>query len=842
MLRNPEDILPSATQTMPPQREPTPEELDEIPPEMKRLFIVEAGEDLHVLRTLVLRYEQEEDDQNVLPGMAHIAHKIKGSAATLDYEILARLMYIYEDIIKVLQSRQVPHSPDAVAILAHGLELLVTALEDASVERASDPHLVTEASALLEKLKSSSALAPEAIVRATVPLPETARTDAPTATPVPAGEGESLLHIDIRRLDDLMRHISSLAINRASMTQIRKDVWRLDAELSQSLARLSELGAQLADASLSTGEHRHQPVGKADWRHVHPAMSPSVSMPRDSGPRWDSLELEHYTDFDHTSRAFAEAVADIETTTRTLRNTMQRLAQVSETQATLAVDLQRDVLDLRLVPLSDLIPRLQLDVRRTATSVTKAVSFSFTGEHTQIDRNISEALAEPLIQILRNAVIHGIEPVEERVEAGKPATGSLWMHAAYLGGEVVIEIGDDGRGINPDQLAATAVAMEMISKETAERLTQADALDLIFTLGMTTADRAMLVGGRGVGLDQVRTDIRRLKGSVTVQSELNRRTVFRVRVPISLSLVRALRVSAAGQQFGVPFASVHSSAQLSPAEILVSASTSDDRGSQHRLRRRIRVRRDTMPSQIEGYTVDSYDEIPVYTLGELLGFEHTPHPATPALIVEIGARRAAVLVDEVLEELDLVNQALPRHLQRTCVRGATVMPDGTPALLLDLVELLAPLVEGYREPPDARPAVPVVAMDRPKVLVVDDSVSMRRALEATLSRAGFEVALARDGIEALDLMLNTAPQAVLLDIEMPRLDGFELLTIMRNTPRIAGIHVAMLTSRAAEKHQKYATNLGAEAYLIKPCPPETIIETVNMLVARTTKDTVLWDQ
>jgi chemosensory pili system protein ChpA (sensor histidine kinase/response regulator) len=491
--------------------------------------------------------------------------------------------------------------------------------------------------------------------------------------------------------------------------------------------------------------------------------------------------------------------------------------------------MQRDVMQIRLVPLSTLMPRLQLEVRQLATQLGKHITFAVRGELTEIDRNISEQLTEPLIQLVRNALVHGIERPEERVAHGKPAEGAIWLHAYYVGSEVIIEVGDDGNGVNPNLLVARAVAAEVLDADTARSLGSNEALDLMFWPRVTLFESAQMLSGRGMGLDEVRTIIQRLKGSVHVRSEHSRGLVFTIRVPISLSIVRALRVGAGGQQFAVPFSAVERTVTLTETNLVGAESPPLAGGWQGRVERRIRIERERSQAAPDE---PAYDEIPLVSLAALLGIEEGQRQLDMGLVVDAGRQRVALLVDDVLGDQEVVVQALPAHLRRRSVRGATVTSDGHVLLLLDLPELVSGMLEGTVVPRRraARSTPLAVSTSAPRVLVVDDSISIRRTLEQTLTRAGFEVEMARDGIEALDRMLVSTPRVVVLDIEMPRLDGYELLTILRGTPQFADVPVVMLTSRAAEKHREHALQLGARAYLVKPCPQDTLIATVRGLL------------
>lgn len=852
-------------------RLPTASELDEIPEEMKHLFLVETEEDLQDLRLALLRYEQRPDDPSALHAIGRITHKIKGTAATLGFDVLAAVTHHYEDFINALLMRRVEAGVQANAVLLRGLVLLQSSLDASNAGQTPDPALAAEAATLLNGLPSTGNAAHSTHARTPLAMgpfgaPAQASSGGRESTaPMPrSDEGEASLRVDVHRLDDLMRHLSALAVNRAALLQTRDDVVRLQTDMDAALARLGDLGAQMSDLqpllqhvsgrSLERSARRGQGADATAGLGVSGALENSA--PRHTGPLrsasqasvpvWDELELDSFTEFDSALRALGEVVADITASSRDLRAALLRLGRVSEEQAGLASRMQRDVMHVRLVPLSDIVPRLDFEVKVLAGLARKSIAFSVSGEMTEIDRNISEALREPLVQLVRNAVVHGIESPEERAESGKPTTGTVWVHAYYVGSEVIIEVGDDGRGVNPHKVTASAVAAGLLEGEAARVLSPAEALDLMFWPGVTTFDGARAVSGRGIGLDEVRTAIQKLKGVISVRSELGKGSIFRVRVPISLSIVHALRVLAGDQSFAVPFTSVKRTLNLTASEILASMPTASDissapdggsDGYAARPSLRIRVEREGELSVAHGdgasQANQAYEEIPAFALATLLGLEHVPRDPQPALLVEVGRQRVALLVDGVFEEQEAAVQTLSRPLRRRAVRGASVTPDGQVLLLLDLPELVAGTLDGSQAipPPRPRPVPRFAETLAPRVLVVDDSVTIRQTLEHILQRGGFEVQQARDGIEALEKMLVSLPRVVVLDIEMPRLDGFEMLSILHGSPQFSDVPVVMLTSRAAEKHKEHALKLGARGYLIKPCPQETLLETVRGLLA-----------
>lgn len=833
--------------------------LDDIPPEMKRAFVVEAAEALEGLREWTLRFERGGERAAALE-LGRIAHRIKGTGATMGFDVLAELMLIYEDVVRAALRRSVaePHATvhTLLAILAPIEQAVLAAADD----RAADLALVLSARRLRDELLGTT-LAPAATDFAdtadsadisAVPyvgeetlagladladLMDDPDADAVATLPLPVARVEAPLRVDPRRLDDLMSHLSGLTLGRGALLRARDELARMHADFEQMVARVNTLADQLADLRPAVGQVRGAAAGGDGARRVALRLRLFGGAPgqRDSegSDTSSGADLERFTEFDEAMIALREAVDDLMTTGRTLRDGLRQLGRIGDEQAAVVSSIQDDVLHMRLVPFGDLVPRVEVEARQLAHSLGKSLTLEVSGEMTELDRHISDGLAEPLRQLVRNAVMHGIETPIERREAGKPATGSVWLRAAHLGSEVVIEVGDDGRGVNPHRLAAAAVAAGLVDAGEAQTLSLPRALDLMFWPGLSTYGSASIHGGRGNGLDEVRATIERLRGTISVRLGRKAGTVFRIRVPISLSAVRAIVVRAGGFGYTLPFAAIASTAALQPPELLVSVER-DDAGNERR-RARIRV----APRQVVesgGELLESaqtWEEIPAEPLAELLGFAQERRDPQPAVIIEAGSRRAALLVDALLGEHDVVVQALPAHLRRRVVRGATVTPDGEllwlldPAALLDEMEAgrhtLAPRRRAPRAAPDASVA--------PSVLVVDDSVSIRHALEQTLSRAGFTVTLARDGIEALDLMLARPPRVLLLDIEMPRLDGFELLGIMHGTPALADVRVAVLSSRAAPRHQKRARDLGAAAYLIKPCTQETLIETVQALIA-----------
>ena len=820
---------------------------DEIPEPMRRAFLAEATSNLADLRTLIASFSKMPGSLDDLHAMTLLGHKVKGTAATYMFPRVAEIMYSFEVLPRVLQPVAVTQAANCRSILIRFADLIEAALTDASEQGdASDEHITTARDLLTEA--RALATPPQPAAAAGNDSAGAAATDATTAADatssmaqaisehatihLPAvhrGDDDSHLRIEPRQFDNLLHQADGLAMNRAMLAQTSEEIRRVQSEIEHVLSRLVGLSGQLTDL---------EPLARrgGDTSLPDTGNPPALASLEPSMGAWDTTELDSFTSFDDALRALSEAVLDASTLSGSLQGQIQRLTRNSDAQSAVLHNIQQTIIHLRLVNLKTLADRVTLAAYQVAQAEGKQVEVVISGEDTEIDRNISEALIAPIVQLVRNAVAHGIESPDERAARRKPALGRIWLRASYSGSEVNIEVGDDGRGVNPHQLIAAAVAAQIQDAKHAEFLTTEQAMALMFAPNLSTAEQANVIAGHGIGLDSVAADIERLRGSISARSEHGKGTVFQIRVPISLSITRALYVRVADNEYAIPFSAVRQMFTVPEAAILVSLSesTGEPEARPTRFPRRIRIPRAAPERPLrppDDPNAVLYDEAPVFSLAELLGMRERPSANHFALLVDVGQRRVAVLVDEVLDESEVVIRALPAHLRRKAVRGASITSDGRLFLVLDLADLLTDALGGKTPPrpqPRLEPTPP--GMRVPRALVVDDSISMRRALQGTLANAGFAVGLARDGVEALGQMLAELPDVMILDIEMPRLDGFELLSVIRGNEALARVPVVILTSRAAEKHHRRAMELGARAYLTKPCPDDVLITTLERVL------------
>jgi chemosensory pili system protein ChpA (sensor histidine kinase/response regulator) len=784
---------------------PSEEDLDRIPVALRSSFLGEAQELITQLQRIALELERIPGDEALLTAAKRIAHRLRGSAGTVQMRPLAQVAFEFEELLEALRIAGPATGAWGVVATLQCIGLLQRALDQEAGSQAPDPTLVDTAA----RLRASAMVAGRSmqpLTAAASPAPENLpKHEELEQIRQPATDADLTLKVDVRRLDELMARVNALTINRTTMASARDEVSRLQEEMGQALNKLNALAERLQDL---------QPP-----RMSGANLSGSTAPPLTTFAEMSLPSRERAQQFDDSMRVMREAVDDVTTLDSSLRSVMLQLQRIVEAQETLMSEVQQDVIEMRLVPLDDIVLTLRLAARLLAADLGKAITFNISGEATQIDREISDLLKEPLLQLLRNAITHGSESVEERRATNKPEQGLVWLDAHYVGNEVSIEIGDDGRGVNIEMLREAAIKAGHLPRDEALNLTAEQALDLMFLPGVSTYGQADMVGGRGIGLDEVREALRRLKGTIAVASAPGEGCVFQIRVPISLSITHVLHVTAGGQGYAIPFSFVQRTVSLTEEQIKPTGLTSrpytvavpplaTDRPQEDQLLR----------------------DLPAFPLINLLGRADEPERPLVAMIVEYRNERLALLVDAVHEDRELVARTLAPHLRRKVVSGATTTADGQILLILDIPALLA---RATRMPLPLQAAQRPLPARMPRILIVDDSASIRRVLQQDLERAGFDVSVARDGIDALQAMVKDPPQVVILDIEMPRLDGFEFLSALRDSSQVASARVIMLTSRASEKHRDYARQLGADAYFIKPCPIATLTAKIHELLEST---------
>lgn len=453
-------------------------------------------------------------------------------------------------------------------------------------------------------------------------------------------------------------------------------------------------------------------------------------------------------------------------------------------------DLEQEVMAARLIPIATVYAGLPRAVRDVAEATGKAVRIELRGETVELDRKILELIQDPLLHLVRNAVDHGVEPATERLDAGKPEVGTIEVSAEAAGGEVRVTIRDDGRGIDPARLRERAIRSGMLRADEVASLSDSEALDLVFLPGFSTAPLVTDISGRGVGLDVVRSNIGELGGHVMIESQIGYGTQIILVLPLTLVTTRVLLVQLGATRFALPATGCHGT---------------------------IWVYRDALDT-IEGQPTVHHDgrTVVVRHMAELLGVAAAESPGpgqrAPAVLVGSQQRSVALLVDALLDEREAVVKPLgPIFAAQRSYSGAIQLGDSSLVLLLNPLALIQSAT-GARRAPALAPPTPA---RRPRLLVCDDSFTTRELIRSILQSAGYEAAAAVDGADALDKLQAQSYDLVVSDVEMPRVDGFQLTARIRSELALHELPVVLITSLASEEHRRRGLEAGAQAYIVK---------------------------
>jgi len=748
--------------------------------EILAFFVEEASELLSAIGSGLRAWRADPGDNDASQQLLRVLHNFKGSAHTVGAVHLCRLAHDMEDRVEALVDHgDVPAAIfDALDERFDHLALATEALQKGQPVQsqprsdAADPGAQTLAPDLLSSDRTSDAL-----VQTLELTPLSSRAaQLPDATPTPGGSGvrdhQALLRIRAEVADRLVNQAGEISIVRS----------RIETEMEAFERGLSDL-------AVTTGrvrEQLHEIAIQAESQ-----LQSRLSQVKSDDADFDPLEFDRYTRLQELTRMIAEGVSDVATVQQGLARTLEHTTASLAEQRRIDSEHHRDLMRLRAAPFSTITERLYRAVRQAARESGKKVDLTIRGGHVEINRTVLERMIGPLEHVLRNAVVHGIEPIEERRRAGKPEVGMVTVALRPEATEIRLTVSDDGAGLDLVRIRDKALARGLITPE--QPLLDEELMQLIFSHGLSTTEEITGLSGRGVGMDIVMNELGIIGGRVKVTSKRGKGAYFSFFLPVTLGITQALLVRAGIDVFPIPTVLV--------GQVLAGRSAHDQAG---RLRESIE------------HLGRRYK---VHYLPVLLGKLDATAEGTRAsrvLLLRAGDERVAVLVDEVLGNREIMVKDVGAQIgSAQGILGATVLGDGRGVLIINPIEFAQR--GDIRASPAAGAAPPAEASARtPLVLVVDDSLTVRKFTTRLLAREGFGVATARDGVEALDQVRVALPDVILLDIEMPRMDGFELTRVLHSDPRTAGIPIIMITSRTAEKHRQYAMDLGVRVYLGKP--------------------------
>lgn len=598
---------------------------------------------------------------------------------------------------------------------------------------------------------------------------------------------DEMIRVPSILLEQLVNLAGETSISRSLIEEQINDFSQSTDEIDSTIRRLKEQLRRLEIEMEAQIEFRKEQVES------------------EGNEEFDPLEMDRYSQVQQLSKSLVESASDLKDLKSTLVDKTRDIETSLVQQARINTRLQEGLMQTRTVPLSrHIVPRLRRIVRQVSGELDKPITFKVSNAGGELDRSMLERMVTPLEHVLRNAIDHGIETNAERKKLGKPAQGVISLNIHREGGDVVLELSDDGRGLDVAAIRKKAISRGLIEK--GAELSDEEVMRFIFAAGFSTAKELTQLSGRGVGMDVVQNEIADLGGSVELHSKKKQGTMFVFRVPFTVSMNRALLVSTGGETLAIPLDSIEGIVRVSPFEIeQYYGNDADD----------------------FFYAGQKYD---FNYLGQLInGSSYHSNPdlvaALPVLLVRGGDKYYALQVDRLIGSREIVVKSLGAQFANVeGIAGATVLGDGSVVMITDLVALVRAENSGVSNNN-------VVSIEKTRehlvAMVVDDSVTVRKVTSRLLERRGMDVVTAKDGLDAMQQLEEVKPDFILLDIEMPRMDGFEVITRIRNDAALANIPIIMITSRTGDKHKNRALDLGANAYLGKPYQEAILFDAIN---------------
>jgi chemosensory pili system protein ChpA (sensor histidine kinase/response regulator) len=637
-------------------------------------------------------------------------------------------------------------------------------------------------SADVERMRAAAAPAP-------APEPAVAAAGfAPTSTQVmaPLPSPAAVLRVNAERLDHLINEAGEVAIARSRVEAELRAIKQAIGDLTESVARLRN---QLREVEV-----------QADSQ-----MQSRLSVMDEHKSEFDPLEFDRYTRLQELTRLMAETLSDVTSIQQGLQKYVGDTDAALSQQARISREVQQELMRVRAVPFANLSERLYRIVRQIARELGKKAELELTGAEVELDRGVLERIGAPIEHMLRNSLVHGIETPEARVAAGKPDTGRVAIALRQESNEIALILSDDGAGLDLDALRRKGMELGLLPAE--REATDGEVAQLIFASGLSTAQKVTELAGRGVGMDVVKNDISSIGGRVDIATTRGKGTTFTIYLPLTLAVTQAVLVRSGANVIALSSAMVEQVLRLKAAELA------------GHFEKKLIVFQDR-----------SY---PLHSMHELLGApaKGDYQPYNSVLLLRSGIQRIAVQVDELIGNQEIVVKHIGPQLARVPgVSGATVLGDGRIALIMNPVQLVQ-RTSAASVTPAILHTTAVRAAHAPLVMVVDDSLTVRKITGRLLEREGYRVATAKDGVDALEQMAEALPKVLLVDIEMPRMDGFDLARNVRAEPRTQGIPIIFISSRTAEKHRSQAAQIGVNAFLGKPYPESELLQLVAKYAA-----------
>lgn len=802
--------------------------LPQLDPEVLSYFAPEAQEYLESLEAQLLRLEKEPGNPELINQLFRTAHTLKGSAYTVGFQSIGDLTHYVEDFMGAVREGR-------VKVLSGHADVLLKAVDVVRLLMRRDPTLT-------EMVRQRFALAMQGLKQLEQPAAmETIIAEAPTNRPAQmtplreqrdqpeiesgrmvegrskdgGSEDREVIRVSRDRLERLLNLVGELVIGRGRLEQRLRVLEQLSQQVLSFKGRLMD--------SVRSFEEKHTftlPSAVAGSSDPAGGRAGAAAFPGLSD--FGSLEFDKYDDFNILARRISEVTADISESMSQLSGSIRRSHEDMSQLQQLTLGMRDEIARARMVPIGTPFTRFRRATREMARATGKEVTLVTSGEHTEVDTGVVERLVDPLVHLVRNAVFHGVEPAAVRVAKGKPAAGTIYLHASHRGNAVLIEVEDDGAGLDIEKIRSKAVERGLVRADVARSLPEAEAIKFIFMPGFSTADQVGDQAGRGVGMDVVKRVIESMNGHIDVESVRGVGTKFTLHLPLTLLIATALMVRAGSERYGIPLPSVREVTML-------TGSTLQHVG-------------DRAVIQIGDEAIEVQPLQRLLVRGSLASVE----AGMPVVIVRTGIGPVGLAVDELLGRQEIVIKPIAslKSLAQSTFGGATIDPEGRVILVLDPARLASggikaaeTLESSTQESMASEPEAPyeeAVApqSDLKKVLLIDDSLSIRKFVGRMLETAGYEVETAVDGEEGLRKASAQNFRLILTDLEMPKLNGYEVIQALRSRPQTQQTPIVVMTTRAGDKHRQMAINIGASSYIAKPVEERALIQELERWIGR----------
>lgn len=775
---------------------PVPENVDS---DILEIFQEESEELAEGIESSLGEWLENRNDSTHLEALLRHLHTLKGGARLAGLKDLGNLAHDWETELVPVQNGTQPATDQFFEGQLERLDAVLSAIKQvrgleaqpAAAQEESSPTAVV--SAQEATVESSVETAPVVRRKGTPPSMQGGfRKDATARGP------QEMIRVPSDLLEQLVNLAGETSIARSRVEMGVHGFAQTVEEMGSTIQRLADQLRRM-DSEMETqivARHNEETGGKYE--------------------DFDPLEMDQYSSLNQLSKALAESASDL----LDLKSTLLDKARDTETlllqQSRINTELQEGLMRSRMVPFSRLVPRLKRIVRQIGQETGKPAELDVINPEGEMDRTLLERIVAPLEHMLRNAVDHGLEDAAARAASGKPAQGNVSLTLSREGGDVVLVLADDGRGINVEAVRKKALERGLIQE--GQDIPDQEIFQFIFHAGFSTAAAVTQISGRGVGMDVVQSEIKQMGGVVSIHSVQGKGTTFTIRLPFTVAVNRALMVRVGEDIYAVPLSQIEGIVRASSYELETyygpDAPLFEYAGVAYRLNYLGEFVHDTKSPNLVGQALP-----------------------LPVLLIRGGDQHIAIQVDQLIGSREIVVKAIGAQLASVAgISGATILGDGSVVIILDVVAMLraASLTrpQALAHSPAATLASPASDASRTKlVMVVDDSVTVRKVTSRLLERHGYDVLLAKDGMDAISKLEDARPDVMLLDIEMPRMDGFEVASLVRHNPNLEDLPIIMITSRTGEKHRERAFQIGVNCYMGKPFQEEELLSTISELLA-----------